>query len=79
MAAKTAFVVEGSNIRVSEDWVVADAVWRNQSGNWVSEREFCGFWLFEQERSDKKTLCQRVSHGKHLEYLSGKFCSGNRE
>ena len=31
MAAKTAFVLEGFNIRVSEDWVVADAVEQNRS------------------------------------------------
>ena len=36
MAAKTAFVLSGLNIQVSEDWVVADAV----RGEPVSEPKF---------------------------------------
>jgi hypothetical protein len=31
MAVKTAFVLEGFNIRVSEDWVVAEAAQQNRS------------------------------------------------
>jgi hypothetical protein len=45
MAAKTAFVLEGSNIRVSEDWRTRARTWdpliKSRTASVVFARQFC--------------------------------------
>jgi len=43
MPAKTAFLLASYQLRVSEDWVVADAAKRNRAANRENNREFLGF------------------------------------